>query len=120
MIGSGSVDDYTAWVVGKSAGENMSRIYRDILPGPEQWVREGGAVFESSKTALIHSTGERVGLAQGLRFEDHLASQLGKAYKVASASTRLQGYKVTRPRPSSMHQLLSRIVGPAMEYASPM
>jgi hypothetical protein len=51
----GFVDDYSAWVVGGSLDENLRTLQTTIIPEAEGWARESGAVFERSKTGLIHS-----------------------------------------------------------------
>ncbi|RFU26788.1 hypothetical protein B7463_g9554, partial [Scytalidium lignicola] len=52
----GFVDDYTAWVTGKSLEENTQRIQDDIIPRVVQWQRQSGATFEADKTQFIHFT----------------------------------------------------------------
>jgi len=50
------VDDYTAWVVGASAGAYTKVIQEVGLPQLEKWEESSGAVFEASKTAFVHYT----------------------------------------------------------------
>ena len=47
------VDDYTAWVVGNTAKENIKDI-RSIVNKAMQWEKLSGATFEREKTAFIH------------------------------------------------------------------
>ena len=49
------VDDYTAWVVGKTAAENMDRL-QSIVQRATEWESRSGASFEGDKTAFIHFT----------------------------------------------------------------
>ena len=49
------IDDYTAWVVGKSAEENMSGV-KEIVNHALAWELRSGATFEGEKTALVHFT----------------------------------------------------------------
>ena len=49
------VDDYTAWVVGKTAAENMDRL-NAIVQRATEWETRSGASFEGDKTAFIHFT----------------------------------------------------------------
>jgi hypothetical protein len=64
------VDDFTAWVTGDSADENIEKLQRTILPKVERWEKMSGAMFEASKTSLIHftRTTSRLG-TQCLRFK---------------------------------------------------
>src|SRR2546430_13535686 len=48
------VDDYTAWVIGKSAEDNLRVIQQHIIPRVEQWKEESGATFEAEKTKVVH------------------------------------------------------------------
>jgi hypothetical protein len=50
----GFMDDYNAWVADLSAEENTRKLQKQLLPRPEKWARESGAVFEAEKTAFIH------------------------------------------------------------------
>ena len=47
------INDYTAWVVGRSAEENITGI-REIVDHALAWELRSGATFESKKTALVH------------------------------------------------------------------
>jgi hypothetical protein len=49
------VDDYTAWVAGKTAAENMDRP-QSIVQQASEWESRSGASFEGDKTAFIHFT----------------------------------------------------------------
>ena len=49
------VDDYTAWVVGKSAESNLSGI-KEVVNHALAWERRSGATFEGEKTSLVHFT----------------------------------------------------------------
>ncbi|OAQ63890.1 reverse transcriptase [Purpureocillium lilacinum] len=49
------VDDYSAWVTGKSAAANRAGI-EAIIDRALAWARRSGATFESNKTAVIHFT----------------------------------------------------------------
>jgi len=55
------VDDFTAWVVGKSASENTATIQEHVLPRLKRWEESSGAVFEASKTAFVHFSRTRGG-----------------------------------------------------------
>ena len=45
------IDDYTAWVVGRSAEENIAGI-KEIIDHALAWELRSGATFEGEKTAL--------------------------------------------------------------------
>ena len=49
------VDDYTAWVTGKSAAETRTQI-QAIVERALKWEERSGATFEPDKTAYIHFT----------------------------------------------------------------
>ena len=49
------VDDYTVWVVGATAAENMDRL-NVIVQRATLWESRSGASFEGDKTAFIHFT----------------------------------------------------------------
>jgi hypothetical protein len=49
------VDYYTAWVVGKTAGENKERL-QAIVQQATEWESRSGASIEGDKTAFIHFT----------------------------------------------------------------
>jgi len=49
------LDDYTAWVTGKSAEENRLKI-QTVIQQATEWEGRSGATFESEKTAYIHFT----------------------------------------------------------------
>ncbi|KAF2263255.1 hypothetical protein CC78DRAFT_437467, partial [Lojkania enalia] len=50
------VDDYSAWVIGRSAEENTRIIQDEVIPKLEKWERTSGAQFEATKTSFIHLT----------------------------------------------------------------
>ena len=54
--GLGFVDDFSAWVIGNTASENLARVKNEVIPRAVQWARASGAEFEKSKTELIHFT----------------------------------------------------------------
>jgi hypothetical protein len=49
------VDDYAAWMVGKTATENKDRL-RAIVQRATEWESRSGASFEGNKMAFIHFT----------------------------------------------------------------
>ena len=49
------VDDYTAWVVGKTAAENLDRL-KTVVQLATRWESRSGASFEGEKTSFTHST----------------------------------------------------------------
>ncbi|KZL68744.1 reverse transcriptase, partial [Colletotrichum incanum] len=49
------VDDFTAWVTGKTAQDNRKGI-ESIIRDAIDWERRSGATFEAEKTAIIHFT----------------------------------------------------------------
>jgi hypothetical protein len=52
----GFADDYSAWVVEESIDENIRSLQTTIILKAKVWARESGAIFEPSKTGLIHFT----------------------------------------------------------------
>lgn len=54
--GLGFVDDFSAWVVGDTASENLFRIQNEVIPLAIEWARASGAEFEKTQTELIHFT----------------------------------------------------------------
>jgi len=56
----GFIDDYSAWVVGPSEGENTILIQNTIIPRATKWAEESGAIFEAGKTGFIHFTKKRI------------------------------------------------------------
>ena len=136
------IDDYTAWVSGPSAAENTRILQEEVLPKLEQWERESGAVFEASKTSFIHFTrnlrGGRdsdvplsfkgqeippvarvkllgVEMDKKLNYRAHVAAAASRAQEAALAVKRLKGL-----RPEATRQMVSAVVWPVADYASPM
>ncbi|KAI6824489.1 hypothetical protein KC343_g180 [Hortaea werneckii] len=123
------VDDYTAWVVGKSAAENMYRL-QGIVQRATEWESRSGASFEGDKTAFTHFTrnkthqsseepitvkGEEIrptpsvkilGLVMDsrLRYQEHAARAATKGLRGLS--------------PSVTRKLFNATVAPAVDYAS--
>ena len=54
--GLGFIDDFSAWVVGKSVSENLERIENEVITRVVRWAQASGATFEKTKTELIHFT----------------------------------------------------------------
>ena len=106
------VDNYSAWVIGRSAEENTKAIQDEIVPMLEKWERTSGAQFKAAKTSFIHLTRYKAAgrdsttplqfkrneipptdkvkilgmtLDKEVRFKTHLADKAGKAIKVALA-----------------------------------
>lgn len=50
------IDDYSAWVTGSSASENVVKLQRTVVARAEEWEATSGATFEAEKTMLIHFT----------------------------------------------------------------
>ena len=50
------VDDYTAWVTGMTAEENVRKIQERVVTVAETWEESSGATFQPDKTAFIHFT----------------------------------------------------------------
>ncbi len=71
--GLGFIDDFSAWVVGKSVSENLERIENEVITRVVQWAQAIGATFEKTKTELIHFT-RNLNINprpyQAIRFED--------------------------------------------------
>lgn len=136
------IDDYTAWVVGPSAAENTRILQEEVLPKLEQWERESGAVFEASKTSFIHFTrnvrGGRdsdvplsfkgreippvarvkllgVEMDKKLNYRAHVAVAAARAQEAALTVKRLKGL-----RPEATRQMVSAVVWPVADYASPV
>ena len=131
------VDDYTAWVVGKTAAENMDRL-RVIVQRATAWESRSGASFEGDKTAFIHFTrnsrqsadepirvqGEEVRptasvkilrliMDARLRYQEHTARAATKGLQAAMALKRLR-----RLSPSVTRKLFDATVAPVVDYAS--
>lgn len=123
----GFVDDYTAWVVGDTAEENLEKLQQTTVPWTMAWARESGATFEAEKTQLIHFTREQskaqrpfqplrmneadimptsstkilgVWLDEQLRMKDHLQMVAKRASVQVMALSSLKGL-----RPAAMRQL---------------
>ncbi|PWI64281.1 hypothetical protein PCL_11313 [Purpureocillium lilacinum] len=109
------VDDYSAWVAGKSAAANRA-VIEAVIDRALAWARRSGATFESSKTAVIHFTrtagrGSQssfvvneqtvqpkdtakvlgVVLDAELRYKQHIAEAAAKGLSVAMQLKRLRG-----------------------------
>ncbi|KAJ6439234.1 reverse transcriptase [Purpureocillium lavendulum] len=131
------VDDYSAWVTGKSAAANRAGI-EAIIERALAWARRSGATFESNKTAVIHfarsarrgsqgsfvidgqtvqpkDTAKVLGVVLGaeLRYKQHIAEAAAKGLSVAMHLRRLRGLS-----PRVARQLFTTAVAPAMDYAS--
>jgi hypothetical protein len=131
------VDDYTVWVVGATAAENMDRL-NVIVQRATLWESRSGASFEGDKTAFIHFTrnscqsadepisvkGERVrptssvkilGLIMDsrLRYQEHTARAATRGLQTAMALKRLRGLS-----PSVTRKLFNATVAPVVDYAS--
>ncbi|KAK4061193.1 hypothetical protein Purlil1_14262 [Purpureocillium lilacinum] len=131
------VDDYSAWVTGKSAAANRAGI-EAIIDRALAWARRSGATFESNKTAVIHFTRSARRGSQGsfvvdgqtvqpkdtakvlgvvldaaLRYKQHIAEAAAKGLSVAMQLKRLRGLS-----PRVARQLFTAAVAPAMDYAS--
>lgn len=134
------IDDYSAWVTGSSASENVAKLQRTVVTRAEEWEATSGATFEAGKTTLIHFTRNEqrrsdepivvkgrevhpkaeakilgVVFDQELRFKAHAGRIAKRGVQAALALKRLQGL-----RPSSVRQLFSVTVAPAVDYAAPV
>ena len=131
------VDDYTAWVVGKSAEANVLSI-KEVVNHALAWELRSGATFEGEKTALIHFIkncklesnlpvnikGTEVLLKDevkilgvimdsGLRFKNHIKKISGKGLRAALALKRMRALT-----PLAARQLFNATVVPVIDYAS--
>ncbi|KAK1461393.1 hypothetical protein CTAM01_17121 [Colletotrichum tamarilloi] len=132
------VDDYTAWVTGRSREANCEGI-QNIIDRALKWERRSGATFETDKTAIIHFTrnwrlppdstsfvikGDTVrpkdhvkvlGVTMDtkLRFEKHIADATTKGLEAVLRLRRLKGLS-----PATARQLFVAAVAPTMDYAS--
>ncbi|KAI3532110.1 hypothetical protein CABS01_16761 [Colletotrichum abscissum] len=132
------VDDYTAWVTGRSREANREGI-QNIIDRALEWERRSGATFETDKTAIIHFTrnwrlpadstsfvmkGDTVrakdhvkvlGVTMDtkLRFEKHIADATTKGLEAVLGLRRLKGLS-----PAAARQLFVAAVAPTMDYAS--
>ena len=133
------VDDYNAWVVGPTAGENVQRLQAEVIPRVEAWEIGSGAAFAPDKTALIHFTRTKrrvqdatallvkgvqieassqvkilgVLMDQQLRYHIHAARAAIRGLRAAQALRRLRGLQ-----PSMARQLYTSAVAPVVDYAS--
>jgi hypothetical protein len=132
------VDDYTAWVVGKTAAENMDRL-QSIVQRATEWESRSGASFEGDKTAFIHFTrnstrqaadepitvkGEEIRPTPTvkildvvtdtrLRYQEHSARAATTGLQAAMALKRLRGLSLSVTR-----KLFNATVAPVVDYAS--
>ena len=108
------IDDYSAWVVGRSAEENISGI-REIVDHALGWELRSGATFEGEKTALVQFTRNSrlqssksisikgievspckeakilgVLMDSELRYKNHIKKVSGKGLKAALALKRMR------------------------------
>jgi len=135
------VDDFSAWVTGPSARENVERLQREVVPKVEAWETTSGATFAPEKTTLIHFT-RAVGrledkrplqvkgkvvddvpqakllgvvMDRGLRYHTHMVRAAKRGLQAALALRRLRGL-----RPNTARQLYVATVAPVVDYASPV
>lgn len=131
------VDDYTAWVVGKTAAENLNRLEM-VVQLATRWESRSGASFEGEKTSFIHFTrnsqqssdepiavkGREVRLTPSvkilglimdseLRYKEHTARAATRGLRAAMALKRLRGLS-----PSVTRKLFTVTVAPVVDYAS--
>jgi hypothetical protein len=131
------VDDYTAWVVGKTVAENKDRL-QAIIQQATEWESRSGASFEGDKTAFIHFTrnssqsadesitvkGQEVRptssvkilclvMDSRLRYQEHAARAATRGLQAAIALKRLRGLS-----PSVTRKLFNATVSPVVDYAS--
>lgn len=131
------VDDYSAWVTGKSAEANREGI-QAIIDRAMDWERRSGATFEGEKTVIIHFSrrpnrvdtrpftikGETIAPAEtakilgvimdsGLRYREHIGKATTKGLLAAMALKRLRLLS-----PSTARQLFGATVAPVVDYAS--
>ncbi|KAK0367645.1 hypothetical protein CLIM01_14998 [Colletotrichum limetticola] len=132
------VDDYTAWVTGRSQEANREG-FQNIIDRALEWERRSGATFETDKTAIIHFTrnwrlpanstnfvikGDTVrpkdhvkvlGVTMDtkLRFEKHITDATIKGLEAVLGLRRLKGLS-----PATARQLFVAAVAPTMDYAS--
>ena len=132
------VDDYPAWVVGKTAAENIDRL-QAIVQRATEWESRSGASFEGDKTAFIHFTRNNtrqsadepitvkggeirptpsvkiLGLVMDtrLRYQKHAARAATKGLQATMALKRLRGLS-----PSVTRKLFNATVATVVDYAS--
>ena len=135
------VDDFTAWIVGPSAGYNSAQLQRTLIPRVEEWEISSGATFQPNKTTFIHFTrtssrlDDRIPLSmkgntipdsphvkilgvvmdQRLKYDIHAARVAKRGLRAVMALKRLRGL-----RPSTNRQLFNSVVTPTVDYASPV
>lgn len=131
------VDDFTAWVTGPTAQRNRDGI-KAIISDALDWERRSGATFEAEKTTIIHFTrksyktttepfiikGQTVPpkdyvkilgvlMDAKLKYKEHIARAASKGLEAAIELRRLRGLP-----PSTVRQLFTSTVAPAVDYAS--
>ncbi|KDN71873.1 hypothetical protein CSUB01_09606 [Colletotrichum sublineola] len=131
------VDDFTAWVTGKTARNNREGI-ESIIRDAVGWEKRSGATFEAEKTAIIHFTrnddkldlepyvikGQSVEpknhtkilgviMDTRLKYKEHIARASSKGLKAALELQRLRGLS-----PATARQLFTATVAPVVDYAS--
>ncbi|KAJ6437653.1 reverse transcriptase [Purpureocillium lavendulum] len=130
------IDDYSAWVTGRTAEANRTGI-QSIIDEAIDWEKRSGATFEVDKTTIVHFTrgtarndvsfwikGTEVKpkasakilgviMDSGLRYQEHMARA---AQKGLTAAMNLRRLKLLSPRVA--RQLFMATVAPAMDYAS--
>ncbi|KZL88177.1 reverse transcriptase, partial [Colletotrichum incanum] len=131
------VDDFTAWVTGRTARDNREGI-EAIIGDALDWERRSGATFEADKTAIIHFTRKDyksdpdaftikgqivqpkkhtkilgVIMDAGLKYKEHIARASSKGLQAALELQRLRGLS-----PATARQLFTATVAPVVDYAS--
>jgi len=134
------VDDYTAWVTGKTAEENKVKLKMNIVNRALKWAKASGATFETDKTAFVHFTrnvtkqseepmeidGEQVKprentkilgviLDQEMRMKLHLARLGKRGINAALTLKRVRGIS-----PKVARTLFNSKVASVMDYAAPI
>ena len=132
----GFVDDYNAWVVGRTKTANLETVQRNIVPNFTQWANKSGPVIEEDKTGLIHfaRSGQDDGvnalefgscqihpqseikapgvtLTSKLKMTGHVAQKTAKAMRTCFALQRLKGLRLAQTR-----QLYRSVVLPIVDY----
>ena len=131
------VDDYTAWVVGKTTAENRDCL-QTIVQQATAWESRSGASFEGDKTSFVHFTRNShqaadepiivkgqdfrhaskvkiLGLAvdSELRYKEHTARATTRGLGAAMALKRLRALSSSVTR-----KLFNARVAPVVDYAS--
>ncbi|OAQ57647.1 endonuclease/exonuclease/phosphatase [Purpureocillium lilacinum] len=130
------IDDYSAWVTGRTAEANRAGI-QVIIDEAIDWEKRSGATFEVDKTTIVHFTrgtarndgsfwikGTEVKpkrsakilgviMDSALRYQIHMARA---AQKGLTAAMNLRRLKLLSPRVA--RQLFMATVAPAMDHAS--